>query len=99
MSKSRMHIILLGLWLFAITAPSVTTLIDVDESVMVTNLTEEEHQEQGKKGADEKKVVNSGLSDLSLLSLRQQSALFNPYLLRNSDHKAEIILPPPERIV
>ncbi|WP_091865120.1 hypothetical protein [Pricia antarctica] len=99
MSKPRMLFILLGLWLFAIAAPSVITLIDVDKPVVVSNINEEEHQEQGKKSFDEKKVVNNGLSDFSLLSQWQESILYNPYLLRNSDHRAEIVLPPPERII
>jgi len=98
MSKSRMHFILLGLWLFAISAPSVITLIDVDRPVVVSNLNEEEHQEQVKNNVDEKKVLNNALSDFSLLSQWQESILHNPYLLRNSDHKVEIVLPPPECI-
>jgi len=99
MSKSRMLFILLGLWLFAIAAPSVITLIDVDKPVVVSNLNEEENKEQGKKSVDEKKVVNNGLSDFSLLSQWKESVIYNPYLLRNSDHRAEIVLPPPECIV
>ncbi|WP_373516903.1 hypothetical protein [Pricia sp.] len=99
MSKSRMLFILLGLWLFAIAAPSVITLIDVDTPVVVSNLNEEEHQEQGKKSVDEKKVDHNGLSDFSLLSQWQESILYSPYLLRNSEHRAEIVLPPPECIV
>ena len=99
MFKSRVHVILLGLWLFAIMAPSVITLADVDKPLVVSNLTEEEQQEQGKNSLDEKKVLNDGLSGLSLLSLWQESALFNPYLLKDSDHNAEIILPPPESVV
>ncbi len=94
-----MLFILLGLWLFAIAAPSVITLIDVDKPVVVSNLNEEEHQEQGKKSVDEKKEDNNGLSDFSLLSQWQDSILHNPYLLRNSNHRAEIVLPPPECIV
>lgn len=97
MLKSRMLFVLLGLWLFAIAVPSVITLIDIDQPVVVSNLNEEEHQKQVKTSVDEKKVVNR-LSDFSLLSQWQESILYNPYLLRNSDHRAEIVLPPPESI-
>ncbi len=99
MSKSRMLFILLGLWLFAIAAPSVITLIDVDKPVVVSNPNEEEQHEQGKKSVDELKIVHNGPSDFSLLSQWQDFISHNPYLLRNSDHRAEIILPPPEDAV
>lgn len=99
MSKSRMLFILLGLWLFAIAAPSVITLIDVDKPVVVSNLNEEEQHEQGKKSVDEKKVVDSNLFDFSLLSQWRDSVSCDAYLLGASDYRSEIILPPPEHLL
>lgn len=96
MSKSRMLFMLLGLWLFAIAAPSVITLIDVDKPVVVTNLNEEEQQEQGKKSIDEKKVVDTDSYCFSLLSYWQDAVSCNGYLMGTSDFRSEIILPPPE---
>lgn len=91
-----MLFMLLGLWLFAIAAPSVITLIDVDKPVVVSNLNEEEQQEQGKKSLDEKKVVDNGLSNFSLLLFWQDAVSCNAYLLGTSDFRCEIVLPPPE---
>lgn len=96
MSKSRMLFILLGLWLFAIAAPSVITLIDVDKPVVVSNLNEEEQQEQGKKSGDEKKVVHDDLSDFSLRSKLGNRGNFKFYRVKSLDTSLEIILPPPE---
>ncbi len=93
MTRSRMLFTLLSLWLFAIAAPSVITLIDVDKPVVVSNLNEEEHHEQGKKSVDEIKVVRNNLSDLSLW---QDSVSSDGYLFGTSDFRSEIILPPPE---
>ncbi len=91
-----MLFILLGLWLFAIAAPSVINLINVEKPVMVSNLNEEEHHEQGKKSIDEKKVNNNGLSDFSLWSLWQNTVSSDAYLFGTSDFMSNIILPPPE---
>lgn len=96
MTRSRMLFTLLSLWLFAIAAPSVITLLDVDKPVVIITLNEEEHQEQGKKSVDEKKVARNDLSNFSLLSQWQDSVSYDAYLLGFSDFKSEIILPPPE---
>lgn len=96
MSKSRMLFFLLGLWLFAIAAPSVITLINPDKLVVVTNLNEEEQNEQGKKSIDEKKVVDSDVCDFSWTSKLGNTTNFKFYLAKSLDTTLEIILPPPE---
>jgi hypothetical protein len=88
--------ILLGLWLFAIAAPSVITLMDVDKPVVVSNLNEEEQHEQGKTSVDEKKVVDNGLFDFSLRSKLGNRNNYAFYLEKSLDTTLEIILPPPE---
>ncbi|HET8735070.1 MAG TPA: hypothetical protein VFM69_00590 [Pricia sp.] len=96
MSKSYMLYTLLGLWLFAIGAPSVITLIDADHPVVVSNLIEEEQHEQGKKGLDENKVLQYDTANFSLMSKIGNRTHFAFYLDKSLDTTLEIILPPPE---
>lgn len=95
MSKSRMLFILTGLWLFALTAPSVITLIDIDKPVVVSNLNEEEHHEEVKNSMDEK-VLDSDPYDFSLRSKLGNRNNYAFYLHKSLDNTLEIILPPPE---
>lgn len=86
------------MWLFAIVAPSIITLCDVENPVIVTNLNEEEQQETGKKSQAEEKIVNSGISDFSLIAQSKKSFIGDFYSLKHIDFTLEILLPPPERI-
>jgi len=95
MTKSRMLFLLIGLWLFAIAAPSVVTLINPDKPVVVSNLNEEEQNEQGKKSVDEIKVVH-GLCCFSLISALDNTTNFQFYLAKSLTTSLEVILPPPE---
>lgn len=95
MTKSRILILLIGLWLFAIAAPSVVTLINPEKPVVVMNLNEEEQNEQGKKSIDEIKVVH-GLGGFSLISELDHTANFQFYLAKGLTTSLEVILPPPE---
>ncbi|MBU2948460.1 hypothetical protein [Zobellia uliginosa] len=90
--------LLLSFWLFAIAAPSVITLMDVDNPVILTNLNEEEQQEAGKKSPIEEKFVNYTYLDFSLIPLSEQSAIGHYYLMGHIDFTLEILLPPPESI-
>ncbi len=90
--------VLLSLWLFAIVAPSVITLIDVDNPVLVTNLNEEEHQESGKKSQLEEKILNNGRFDFSLIAQSKKSMLGHYHSSGPIEHTIEILLPPPEPI-
>lgn len=96
MSKNRVLFILLGLWLFAIMAPSVVTLIDVDKTIVVSNLNEEEQQEQGKKDFDEQQLANDSTSDYVLLSKMAASDNFAFHRIDGFDTAMDIVLPPPE---
>ncbi|WP_276168883.1 hypothetical protein [Zobellia alginiliquefaciens] len=90
--------LLLSLWLFAIAAPSVITLLDVDNPVIVTNLNEEEQQEAGKKSPLEEKFVSNNYFDFSLIALLERSAMGHYYAMGSIDFTLEILLPPPEHI-
>jgi len=96
--KSFARISLLVLWLFAIIAPSVITLIDVDNPIVVTNLNEEEQEESVKKTQAEEKFVHEKLCDFSLIANTLKSVTGNYYLISHIDYTSEIILPPPEPI-
>ncbi len=97
-TKDLARITLLTLWLFAIVVPSVITLMDVDNSVIATNLNEEEQQESGKKTQDEEKIVNENIHDFSLIAQSKKSAMGDYNTLSHLEHTIEILLPPPEHI-
>ncbi|MEO9890881.1 hypothetical protein [Aurantibacter sp.] len=90
--------LLLFLWLFAITAPSIITLLDTDNPIIITNLNEEEQQEVIKKSSLEEKMLNDGYFNFSLITLSDQSDKTDYYTLRFVDFTLEILLPPPEHI-
>ncbi|MRI01352.1 hypothetical protein GH721_12490 [Kriegella sp. EG-1] len=90
--------LLLFLWLFAITAPSIVTLLDTDNPIIISNLNEEEQQEVIKKSSLEEKILNNGYFGLSLITLSDQSDIADYYTLRFIDFTLEILLPPPEHI-
>ncbi len=96
--KKFVRITLLLLWLFAIVAPSVITICDVDNPVVVTNLNEEEQQETGKKANGEEKFVNNGLLDFSLLSQSMESSIRFYHITGYFDYTLEIVPPPPKHI-
>ncbi|MGB7396160.1 MAG: hypothetical protein WA913_17390 [Pricia sp.] len=96
MSKTRMLFTLSALWLFAIVAPSVITLVDRDQTIVVSNLNEEEQQEQGKKNVDEKEIVDKGFSEYALFSNSGSSQNFAFCPFSCIDTTLDIVLPPPE---
>ncbi len=99
MFRSTIIISLLSIWLFAIFAPPVISLMNNDGNTIITvNLNEEEQPEQGKKNVAEKKIVYDNTNFSFLAQLRNHS-LSDFYLLANFDHTLEIILPPPESLI
>ena len=98
MRTSYLPLILISVWLFAIFAPPIISVLGEDGTSIITlNLNEEEQQEQGKKTLDEKQVVVRTSTSLLVLSRLQNTHLYDFYLLGNSDHSSEIVLPPPEQ--
>lgn len=95
--KRIAQISLLILWLFAIAAPSLITLCDIENPIVVTNLNEEEHQETSKKSQAEEKFVNEHNWDYSLIKNIKESEMNDFHLLGTFDYILEIVPPPPER--
>lgn len=95
--KGIYRVTLLLLWLFAITAPSLITLYDTDNAIVVNNLNEEEQQESGKKTqAQEKFVKENYFLSFSLICSISKSKI-NAYRgMACLDHTLEVPSPPPE---
>ena len=94
--KDLVRIILLFLWLFAIAAPSIITLMGVDKSVVLTNINEEEQQEFGKKSQAEEKMVKDNTFKFSLEILHQNSIVDAYRPISYKAYILEILSPPPE---
>lgn len=98
MGRQNILLTLLFVWIFAILAPPVISLINDDGNAVITiNLNEEEQQEQGKKSQDEEKIVKENAVDLSFLANVKKGKTDNFYVMSLTDHTVEILLPPPER--
>lgn len=90
------RITILLLWLFAVTAPSIITLCDIDNPIVVTNLNEEEQQESGKKSMGEEKFVKENFLDFTLIPLTKKLLVNNFLILGSFNLSFEILSPPPE---
>ena len=66
------RITLLLIWLFAVCAPSVITLIHIEKPVIVNNLNEEEPHEQGKKLQPDEIISNAFPSAVSRIGALQK---------------------------
>ena len=89
----------LSLWIFAIVAPSIITIVDKgQESVLIFNHTEEEQQESGEKHKFEEKIVPDNIRSLATTFEAEKRTPINTFISLNSSHIQEIFLPPPERI-
>lgn len=93
--------VLLCFWVFALAGPAIISILDTDAKIVVTNLTENEHQDQ----QNEKEINNviayidyNFYSSLFLIAKRNLSYILSS-LLSNSQYFAKIILPPPEFIL
>ncbi|WP_299434281.1 hypothetical protein [uncultured Maribacter sp.] len=90
------RIILLFLWLFAVTAPSIITLCDVENTIVITNLNEEE-QESGKKSPTaEEKFVKENSLDFSIVAILNNTVNSNFNMAGYKNLSLEVLSPPPE---
>jgi len=88
---------LIGIWLFAIVAPSVITLVNNEESILISlNLNEEEQQEQSKKDDKEEKILLENWLAQTELSQQEKSLFLDIEKIIFSTNSIEIPLPPPE---
>ena len=98
MERQNILLTLLFVWIFAILAPPVISLLsDEGNTVISINLNEEEQQEQGKKNQGEEKIVKENTTDFSFLFTVKKGKMGNSYVMAHTDHTVEILLPPPER--
>lgn len=96
--KKIARVTLLLFWLFAIVAPSIITLCNVEQPVVITNLNEEEQQETGKKSNGEEKFVSNSFLNFSLLNQSRKSNACHYYCMSHLDYTLEKVLPPPKHI-
>ncbi|MEP2280434.1 hypothetical protein [Maribacter sp.] len=89
------RITLLLLWLFVVTAPSIITLCDVENPIVITNLNEEE-QESGKKSIGEEKFVKEKSLDFSIVAIYVNSTINNFNMKGYQNLSLEVLSPPPD---
>lgn len=100
MKKSSILVSLIFIWLFAVFAPSVISLVNNEDSAYVSlNLNEEEQQEQSK--FDDSEEIFFHEDSISQIRFSQQKR--TPFLDKRQlifiSHSAEISLPPPEVVI
>ena len=93
--KILTRIILLLLWLFAVTAPSIITLCDVDNPIVISNLNEEE-QESGKKSIGEEKFVREKTLDFYLVAIFENSMGNKFNMVGYQNLTLDVLSPPPD---
>ncbi len=102
MLKTIAHPLICLMLIFSILAPSIIPLLDKECAVAVlldTNNDEEKKEKESEKKFGEKDLF-AGPFDMNNGFFFQLTEIENTeYLLFNTDYKAEIVLPPPEKLV
>ncbi len=96
MYRAKTIYTLLAIWLFAIIAPPVITMVNEEERVYISINQNEEEQEQGKKDNSEEKMVQETLEYADLLNLRTTRKFKSDNINQAPAFFLEIPLPPPE---
>lgn len=97
MPKTAIITSLITIWLFTIVAPSVISLVNDGESIIISmNLNEEEQQEQSKKDDKEEKILLENWLVQTELSQQEKSLFLEIEKIIFSANSIEIPLPPPE---
>jgi len=100
MIKSSILASLISIWLFAVFAPSVITLVNNEDNIFISvNLNEEEQQEQGEKGDSEEKTVLENWIAQIHISPHERTFLSDQLEVIIYSHAIEIPLPPPEFLI
>lgn len=96
MHRHFILITLLSLWIFAIVAPTVITLVDRNQkSVVISTLNEEEHQKQGKKEVGKKEIAFEYFRNQGLLAFQNKKNPCELSMVWPMDRALEILVPPP----
>ena len=88
--------------IFSILAPSVITLVDRDCAIaaLVDNSEEEKKPEkESEKKFSEKDLFLGQIETSGNYSVQGKNSVQKGYILKHSDYKAEILLPPPEQLI
>ncbi|UII81770.1 hypothetical protein [Flagellimonas sp. CMM7] len=88
--------------IFSILAPSLTPLLgdDYDIAVLIDVNEEEKNKEkESEKKFDEKNLFLNSFASSDSMFFQNPIQSSNRYLFSNSDFKAEILLPPPRKLV
>ena len=96
MYRAKTIYTLLAIWLFAIIAPPVITMVNEEERVYISINQNEEEQEQGKKDTSEEKMVQETLEYADLINLRTTRKFKSDIINQAPAFFLEIPLPPPE---
>ncbi|WP_297707817.1 hypothetical protein [uncultured Eudoraea sp.] len=97
MIKSAILASLISIWLFAVFAPSIVSLVNNEDGIFISvNLNEEKQQEEGKKDdSEEKTLLEYWLTQMHISPL-ERTFLSDQLEIIISSHAIEIPLPPPE---
>jgi len=97
MIKSAILPSLISIWLFAVFAPSIVSLVNTEDGIFISvNLNEEKNQEEGKKDdSEEKTLLEYWLTQMHISPL-ERTFLSDQLEIIISSHAIEIPLPPPE---
>ena len=97
MIKSAILPSLISIWLFAVFAPSIVSLVNNEDGIFISvNLNEEKNQEEGKKDdSEEKTLLEYWLTQMHISPL-ERTFLSDQLEIIISSHAIEIPLPPPE---
>ncbi|APQ17179.1 hypothetical protein [Maribacter hydrothermalis] len=96
--KNIARITLLILWLFALSAPSVITIFNINDTIVLTNLNEEEQQESVKKSIGEEKFVKENYLNFSLIASYKNLIQSSFQVVDNSILSLDVVSPPPKYI-
>jgi hypothetical protein len=100
MIKSTVLVSLISIWLFAVFAPSIISLVNNEDNIFISiTLNEEQQQEQGKKDDSEEKTLLEYWIEQIHISPKERTFLSDQLEIFISTHAIEIPLPPPEFLI
>ncbi|RDY59673.1 hypothetical protein [Flagellimonas nanhaiensis] len=88
--------------IFSILAPSIITLVDRDCAIVALvdkNDEEKKQDKESEKKFSEKDLFLGKIETSSNYFLQGKKSVQKGYILKHSDYKAEILLPPPEQLI
>lgn len=88
--------------IFSILAPSLIPLLDNDYDIVVlidNNEEEKSKEKESEKKFDEKNLFLNSFASSDSMFFQNLNQGCNRYLFSNSDFKADILLPPPRKLV